>query len=114
MSIESEYKEVYFDRYCPVCKNKELEGYETPCEECLENPINLYSRRPIKWEAKKMTTDEAYNLIKEESRGFEAIYEDYIVMTIGENGLEALKKAGYLETCGVIHDRQLYTLVSRK
>lgn len=45
------YQEVYFT-YCNSCKHKEKKDYETPCDECLSNSTNLYSHRPVKWEAK--------------------------------------------------------------
>ena len=50
--MENLYKEVHYDEYCKTCKHKEEEGYETPCEECLDIPINLYSHKPINWEEK--------------------------------------------------------------
>ena len=43
------YKEVYFGEYCTTCEHKNLKEEEDPCDECLSNPVNLYSHRPIKW-----------------------------------------------------------------
>lgn len=43
------YKEVYFGEYCNTCEHKNLKEEEDPCDECLSNPVNLYSHRPIKW-----------------------------------------------------------------
>lgn len=48
--MDSEYKEVYFDKYCSTCKHKPVKDDEEPCDECLSEPINLYSHKPIKWE----------------------------------------------------------------
>lgn len=48
--MDDQYKIVLFDQYCPTCKHKDLDENKEPCEECLSNPINLYSHRPIKWE----------------------------------------------------------------
>lgn len=43
------YKEVYFDQYCNTCKNKNVKEFENPCNECLSNPINLYSHKPVNY-----------------------------------------------------------------
>lgn len=47
------YKEVYFHQYCEKCKHKDVEQSEEPCNECLENPENLYSHKPVKFEEKE-------------------------------------------------------------
>lgn len=51
-----------------------------------------------------------YNFLRQDAAGLDAIYEDYIIDTIGRYGLQALIKYRYLETCGVVNGRQLYTL----
>lgn len=45
-----DYKEVYFHLYCKRCKHKDVKDNEEPCEECLSNPINLYSHKPVKFD----------------------------------------------------------------
>ena len=50
MSLDSEYREVRYDIYCEQCKHKEETGYESVCEECLDNPTNLYTDKPVKFE----------------------------------------------------------------
>ena len=50
--MEDGYKEVYFDEYCGSCKHKSKNEDETPCDECLENPVNLNSHKPVKYEEK--------------------------------------------------------------
>ena len=50
--MDDQYKEVYFGQYCKTCKHIELEENKEPCDECLSEPINLYTHRPVKWEAK--------------------------------------------------------------
>lgn len=50
--MEEQYKEVYFDQFCIKCKHEKLAGDEEPCNECLENPTNLYSHKPVKFEEK--------------------------------------------------------------
>lgn len=32
-------KEVAFALYCPKCEHKDLEGFMSPCNECLEIPM---------------------------------------------------------------------------
>ena len=48
-----DYKEVYFHQYCERCKHKDVKDNDEPCEECLSNPINLYSHKPVKFEEVK-------------------------------------------------------------
>ena len=48
--MEEIYEEVYFDKYCKTCKHVKLKDNETPCDECLEEPVNLYSHKPVRWE----------------------------------------------------------------
>ena len=43
------YKEVQFDKYCKKCKHKIKNENEEPCDECLSEPTNLYSEKPIKY-----------------------------------------------------------------
>lgn len=47
-----ERKEVYFDKYCSHCEYKDLKEYKDPCHECLSNPVNLYSHKPVKFKSK--------------------------------------------------------------
>ena len=58
-----------------------------------------------------MNTEQVYEVVKNGSSGFDAIYEDYIVELVGVDGLEILRKNRLIETCGVINGRQLYVLV---
>ncbi len=43
-------KEVFFIRYCPKCKHKDVPETEDPCNECLTEPANEYSHKPVKFE----------------------------------------------------------------
>ena len=45
-------KFVEFELYCRNCKYYEKREDEDPCFECLENPVNVYSHKPVKWEEK--------------------------------------------------------------
>lgn len=51
--MEEYYKEVYFNEYCKTCQYKKNEEQDEPCDECLCDPINLYSHKPVKWEEEK-------------------------------------------------------------
>lgn len=46
------YKEVYFNEYCKTCKYEKTPEEDDPCYECLTNPVNLYSHKPVSWEKK--------------------------------------------------------------
>lgn len=50
--IDNSEKEVYFYEYCKTCKYSELKGDEEPCNECLENPTNTYSHKPVNYKEK--------------------------------------------------------------
>jgi hypothetical protein len=49
----NEYDEVAFSEYCLRCKHKDVNHWEDPCNECLNNPINLNSRKPVNFEEKE-------------------------------------------------------------
>lgn len=51
--MTNEYKEVYFVYYCSTCKHRNKKDNEEPCDECLDNPMNLYSHKPVKYEEKE-------------------------------------------------------------
>lgn len=46
-------KEVYFDEWCDKCKYSNTEETEDPCNECLGQPWNEDSHKPIKWKEKE-------------------------------------------------------------
>lgn len=50
---DNEYKEVYFHQYCKQCKHWEKLEIDEPCCECLEEPINQYSHKPVKFKEKE-------------------------------------------------------------
>ena len=50
--MEDSYKEVYFDQYCKTCKYKELSEDKDPCDDFLNEPVNVYSHKPVKWKSK--------------------------------------------------------------
>lgn len=49
--MEDHYKEVYFT-YCNTCKNKDVDQSDDPCHECLNEPVNLNSHKPVNYEEK--------------------------------------------------------------
>lgn len=51
MDSEKE-KEVFFNVYCETCKHKNLSEHDDICNECLENPSNINSHKPVKYEKK--------------------------------------------------------------
>lgn len=51
--MEGEHLFVDFKKYCETCKHKDTPETEDPCTECLENPMNLFSQKPVKWEEKE-------------------------------------------------------------
>lgn len=51
--MEEIYKEVYFGTYCETCKHCSKTEAEEPCDECLSNPTNLYSHKPVNYEEKE-------------------------------------------------------------
>ena len=51
--MDEGYKEVYFYEYCKSCKFKDLKDTEDPCNECLGEPANLQSHKPVKYKEKE-------------------------------------------------------------
>ena len=53
MSNLEGYKEVYYHAYCKWCKHYDKnDEHKKPCEECLSEPTNLYSHKPVNFEEK--------------------------------------------------------------
>lgn len=44
-------KEVYFGLYCKTCEHYSKDQDQEPCNECLTEPMNQYSHKPVKWKA---------------------------------------------------------------
>lgn len=38
---------VEFDKYCDTCEHRDLKEHEDPCDQCLSEPVNEYSRKPV-------------------------------------------------------------------
>ena len=51
--MENQMRIVDFEKYCETCKHKKLEEKLDPCNECLDNPVNEDSEKPVCWEEKE-------------------------------------------------------------
>lgn len=45
-------KEVRYDLYCERCVHKDLDDFEEPCNECMEQFTNEGTDKPTKYEEK--------------------------------------------------------------
>lgn len=43
--------EVRFDVFCQSCKHYKKEGYEDPCNECLEYPMLANTAKPLNYDS---------------------------------------------------------------
>ena len=50
---DDNYKEVYFHEYCETCKFKDVKDTDDPCNECLGEPANLHSHKPVNYKPKR-------------------------------------------------------------
>jgi hypothetical protein len=53
-------KHVNYDKYCEKCKYFKQPDYEDPCDECMDNPVNQDSYKPIKFEEKEHGTGKTH------------------------------------------------------
>ena len=51
--MEIEEKIVNFKNYCPKCKYMNKKGNDEPCDTCLGNPVNILTKKPVKFEEAK-------------------------------------------------------------
>lgn len=47
--MQNELKEVYFGEYCNKCVFLELSESEDPCWDCLKQPVNEHSHKPVRF-----------------------------------------------------------------
>ena len=47
--MESNLKEVYFGEWCPKCAHLGVAEELEPCFDCLAEPANVDSHKPVKW-----------------------------------------------------------------
>ena len=50
---EDGYKEVHFDVYCPRCIHEKESPDVDVCNDCLSEPVNLHSHKPVKFVEKE-------------------------------------------------------------
>lgn len=50
---QQNYKEVHFHEFCKKCKYEKLKETEEPCDECMSEPVNLDSHKPVRYEKKE-------------------------------------------------------------
>jgi hypothetical protein len=43
-------KIVEFDKYCKTCEYSSKKEHEEPCSDCLNEPVNMNSHKPVKYE----------------------------------------------------------------
>ena len=48
----NDYRIVDFEKYCDLCKYKELNSFADPCDDCLHHPANIDSHKPVNFEKK--------------------------------------------------------------
>ena len=54
--------------------------------------------------------DRVYFTLAKECQGLDAVYEDYILRLVGEEGFDILREGKFITTCGSVNGRTLYTL----
>lgn len=47
-------KIVDFKKYCETCEYKDTKEVEDPCNECLDNPVNAHTTKPVNYKKKEV------------------------------------------------------------
>ena len=50
METNNGMKEVFFDEYCKTFYYEKTKESDSPCCDCLDEPANQYSHKPVKYE----------------------------------------------------------------
>jgi hypothetical protein len=50
--MKHDYKIVYFENFCNKCTHEKISEADEPCRECLNNPVNQNSHKPINFKKK--------------------------------------------------------------
>ena len=50
----NDYKIVDFSAYCGSCKSEKEAEIDSPCEECLDNSVNLHTVEPVNYKKKRL------------------------------------------------------------
>lgn len=53
MMEEQKTKEVFFYEYCEKCMNWKKPDVDEPCNECLNEPFNMNSHKPVYFKENK-------------------------------------------------------------
>lgn len=48
--MENHEQFIEFDQYCKTCQHEKLAETDSPCDECLEHPVNTDSNIPFCYE----------------------------------------------------------------
>lgn len=51
--MQYQFKEVDFNKYCKTCVYSDTKESEDPCDECLANPMNEDSHKPVMYKEKE-------------------------------------------------------------
>lgn len=51
--MEIEERIVLYDTHCVTCQYNDIPETEEPCNRCMDEPVNLYTDRPVEWKEKK-------------------------------------------------------------
>lgn len=51
--MEHKDKFVDFKKYCETCEFRDTDEIKDPCNECLENPVNEHSQKPVNYKEKE-------------------------------------------------------------
>lgn len=51
--VNNDFKEVCFNEYCKTCEHEKVKDIHEPCNECLDNPVNLHSHKPVNYKEKQ-------------------------------------------------------------
>ena len=52
MPVVGDTRFVEFDKYCQKCEHKDTDESESPCAECLDEPVDVYSNKPVNFKEK--------------------------------------------------------------
>lgn len=58
--MQYDYKIVRYDIYCNKCEYKKTNEAFEPCYECLNNPVNLHSRKPVNFKVREFRKRKGY------------------------------------------------------
>lgn len=52
LTVDTEWREVNFSKYCIKCKHFRKPEWKEPCNACLTHAVNQNSEKPVYWEEK--------------------------------------------------------------